>query len=421
MHRIRTLVLAVATLAFAAGAAAQTDVSVWFHSGKGPEREALNAQVEAFNASQNSYRVVAEQLPEGTYNDQVQAAALSSDLPCLLDFDGPFIYNYAWSGFLQPIDRFVSDELRADVLPSILSQGTYDGALYSLGTFDSGLGLYGNRAYLEAAGVRIPTSVDDAWTIQEFEAALAALTALPEVEYALDLKFNYGQGEWFTYGFAPILWSAGVGMIDRDGYQNADPLRSGAAVTAMEHFQSWFENGWATNAPAGDVDFHERKIAALSWVGHWQYNPHSEALGDDLVLLPLPDFGAGSKTGMGSWNWGITSSCNEADGAWAFLEFLMQPDEILRMSNANGAVPARFSAIERSDLYGEGGPLELFVAQLSSSAVPRPQTPAYPVVTDAFAEAVANISGGADVAAELNRAADRIEQDIEDNRGYPTD
>jgi len=179
MTRIRTLVLALATLALAAGASAQTEVSVWFHSGKGPEREALNAQVDAFNAMQDTYVVAAEQLPEGTYNDQVQAAALSNDLPCLLDFDGPFIYNYAWSGFLQPIDRYVSAEMRADILPSILAQGTYDGDLYSLGTFDSGLGLYGNRAYLEAAGVRIPTSVQDAWTLEEFEEALAALTALP--------------------------------------------------------------------------------------------------------------------------------------------------------------------------------------------------------------------------------------------------
>ena len=421
MNRIRTLVLALAALAMSAGALSQTEVTVWFHSGKGPERDALNAQVEAFNASQDTYVVVAEQLPEGTYNDQVQAAALSNDLPCLLDFDGPFIYNYAWSGFLQPIDRYVSDALRADILPSILAQGTYDGDLYSLGTFDSGLGLYGNRAYLEAAGIRIPTSVEDAWTLEEFEEALAALTALTEVEYALDLKFNYGQGEWFTYGFSPILQSAGADLIDRESYMNADPLRSDAAIEAMEHFQSWFENGWTTNAPAGDVDFHERKIAALSWVGHWQYNPHVEALGDDLVLMPLPDFGTGSATGMGSWNWGITSTCSEPDGAWAFLEFLMQPDEILRMTNANGAVPSRYSAIEASELYGEDGPLELFVEQLATSAVPRPQTPAYPVITDAFAEAVANIAAGADVADELNRAADRIEQDIEDNRGYPTD
>ena len=421
MERIRRLVLTLAALALTAGALAQTDVSVWFHSGKGPERDALAAQVEAFNASQSEYRVVAEQLPEGTYNDQVQAAALSNDLPCLLDFDGPFIYNYAWSGFLRPIDAYVSDALRADVLPSILDQGTYAGQLYSLGTFDSGLGLYANRRYLEAAGVRIPTGIDDAWTAEEFDDVLARLTALPEVEYALDLKFNYGQGEWFTYGFSPILQSAGADLIDRDGYQNAEPLTSPEAIAAMERFQSWFTNGWATNAPAGDVDFHERQIAALSWVGHWQYNPHVEALGDDLVILPLPDFGTGSKTGMGSWNWGITTSCGVPDGAWAFLEFLMQPDEILRMTDANGAVPARFSAIEMSELYGEGAPLELFAEQLNTIAVPRPQTPAYPVITDAFAEAIANIAGGADVTEQLQQARQRIEQDIEDNRGYPTD
>jgi multiple sugar transport system substrate-binding protein len=122
MERIRRFALALAVSTFAVAALAQTEVTVWFHSGKGPEREALAAQVQAFNAQQDQYRVVADQLPEGTYNDQVQAAALSNDLPCLLDFDGPFIYNYAWSGFLQPIDAYVSDDLRADVLPSILAQ-----------------------------------------------------------------------------------------------------------------------------------------------------------------------------------------------------------------------------------------------------------------------------------------------------------
>jgi multiple sugar transport system substrate-binding protein len=422
MARMHRLVLTITAAMLVASGLTQTEVSVWFHSGKGPERDALAAQVEAFNIQQSEYRVVAEQLPEGTYNDQVQAAALSNDLPCLLDFDGPFIYNYAWSGFLRPIDDYVSAELRADILPSILAQGTYDGRLYSLGTFDSGLGLYANRSYLEVAGVRIPTGVDDAWTVDEFEEALARLTALDEVEYALDLKFNYGQGEWFTYGFSPIIQSAGADLIDRNDYLSAAPLTSDAAVEALTRFQSWFENGWATNAPAGDVDFHERQIAALAWVGHWQYNPHVDALGDDLVLLPLPDFGTGSKTGMGSWNWGITTTCEVPDGAWAFLEFLMQPEEILRMTDANGAVPSRLSAIDMSDLYGEGAPLELFVEQLESgAAVPRPQTPAYPVITDAFAEAIANIAAGADVARELATARQRIEQDIEDNRGYPTD
>jgi multiple sugar transport system substrate-binding protein len=81
-------------------------VDVWFHSGKGEERDVLDAQVTDFNAMQDEVTVNAILLPEGSYNDQVNAAALAGDLPCLLDFDGPFLYNYAWSGYLAPLDSY---------------------------------------------------------------------------------------------------------------------------------------------------------------------------------------------------------------------------------------------------------------------------------------------------------------------------
>lgn len=90
------------------------------------------------------------------------------------------------------------------------------------------------------------------------------------------------------------------------------------------------------------------------------------------------------------------------------------------MTNANGAVPARKSAIAQSDLYGADGALNLFVQQLEGGvAVPRPVTPAYPVITAAYAEAIQNIVTGADVKAALDKAVQKIDQDIEDNQGYP--
>jgi multiple sugar transport system substrate-binding protein len=404
-----------------APAAEPVTVEVWFHSGKGEERDVLDAQVEAFNAANTDVQIDAIRLPEGSYNDQVNAAALAGDLPCLLDFDGPFLYNYAWSGYLIPLDTYVSDELRNDFLPSIIDQGTYGGKLYSLGTFDSGLSIWGNKAYLEKAGVRIPTSIEDPWDRQEFMDALEKLQALDEVEYAIDFKMNYGQGEWYTYGFSPILQSFGADLIDRTDYQSADGVLNGPeAVEAMTFFQSLFQDGYANPAPAGDDDFYVKKITALSWVGHWMWTPHHENMGDNVVLIPMPKLGDKAVTGMGSWNWGITSSCEAPDAAWKFLEFLITPDEILHMTNANGAVPARKSAIAQSELYAEGGPLNIFVQQLEGGvAVPRPVTPAYPVITEVFAAAVQNIVTGADVKAELDNAVQQIDQDIQDNRGYP--
>src|SRR5262249_31122022 len=151
-------------------------------------------------------------VPEGTYADVVRVAGRTGDLPCLLALDGPTVPYFAWLGYLQPIDQFVTPALRKDLLPSILAESTYQNRLYGLGIYESGLAIFANRRHLRAAGVRQAT-VDRPWTAAEFETALEKLAALPDVAHALDLKLNYGRGEFFTYAFSPLLQSAGGDLI----------------------------------------------------------------------------------------------------------------------------------------------------------------------------------------------------------------
>ncbi len=394
-------------------------LQLFFHSGQGPEREALDATLKAFSEENPHIRVNAVQLPENHYTDQVNIAAMAHSLPCLLDFDGPTLYNYAWSGYLIPLDKYVSPEMEADFLPSIIKQGTYNHHLYSLGQFDSGLGLYANKHYLSKVGVRIPT-IDNPWTLSEFNDVLAKLKNMPGLKYPLDLQMDTG-GDWFTYGFSPFVESFGGDLINRNTYQSADGVLNGPdSVAAMTWFQQLFKRGYSNPWPVDGTDFPSGR-SALSWVGHWVYPDYSAALGENLLVLPAPNLGMGAKTGMGSWNWGISSSCKTPDAAWKVLNFILSPNEIARMTNANGAVPARKSVIAQSRLYAPNGPLHVFVQQLQMGiAEPRPLTPAYPAITSAFTVAVSNIAAGANVKEELDKAVQEIDQDIKDNQGYPT-
>ncbi|MDJ0799499.1 MAG: sugar ABC transporter substrate-binding protein [Calothrix sp. MO_167.B12] len=393
-------------------------IQVWAHSGPEAERQTIERQVQLFNASQDEITIELKFLPEGSYNAQIQAAAISGDLPDVLEFDGPFVYNYVWQRNLIPIDDLITPTVRKDLLPSIIKQGTYKGHLYSVGTFESGLGLYARRSQLQAAGVRIPTGQEDPWTSAEFQQILAALAQKDPDGQVLDLKLNY-RGEWITYGFSPLIQSAGGDLINRSDYQSANGmLNNQQAVAVMEQVQSWIEKGYV-DPNIDDAAFTRRRVA-LSWVGHWVYQDYVKAAGDDLVLLPLPNFGQGAKTGQGSWNWGITTKCQNPQAAMGFLEFLLRTDEVLAMTNANGAVPATKTAIAKSPLYAEGGPLRLFSSQLlAGQSVPRPQTPAYPVITSAFQQAFADIRHGTDVKKALDKAVATIDQDIQDNEGYP--
>jgi multiple sugar transport system substrate-binding protein len=399
-------------------------VTVWTHGGTAQEAEALTQILEHFRARRPDISVHLVYVPQDKYNAQVQAAlygvSIVGDLPCLLDFDGPYVANYAWRGILIPLDSYLSPEMKADFLPSIIAQGTYqDGKLYSLGLYDTAMAIWGNKKYLKQAGVRLPT-VAQPWSRVEFERALAKLQALPEVEHALDMRMRTKTDEWYTYGFSPIVQSFGADLIDRTSYQHADGVLNGpAAVAALKMVQGWFKQGYVNLTPTTDDAFIQGK-EALSWIGYWMKPQYQAALGDNLVLLPMPDFGHGPKSGMGTWNWGITNTCKNPDAAWEILRFLLEPEQILVMTNANGAVPARKSALAKSELYGPGGLLHLYIEQIDAGfTVPRPITPAYPTITTAFARAFKNVAGGADVKSELDAAAQKIDQDIKDNHGYP--
>lgn len=400
-------------------AAGPRTITVWYHSGQGPERTTIEDQVRQFNSAQNRVKVDLVLLPEGSYNDQVEAAAARNKLPDVLDFDGPNLYSYVGQGKLAPIDDLLDPAVRADLLDSIASQGSYQGKLYSVGMYDSGLGLYGSRSKLEQAGVRIPGSVDDAWTAAEFDQALAALAKRDPDRKVLDVKLSYGIGEWYTYGFSPVVWSAGGRLVSSDLRTAAGEIDSPEVVTALRKVQRWIRTYVDANP---DDDAFDKGKVALSWVGHWQYQAYRKALGDDLVVMPLPDFGNGSKTGQGSWNWGISRSSANKEAAAEFLNFLLKPEQVLQMSEASGAVPGTKTALNRSPLYS-GGPLNLFAKQLQKTcgtgeidrscvAVPRPPTASYPTITAAFQQAFKTVVAGGDVSGALRKAAGQIDKSL---------
>ncbi|MEW8508150.1 MAG: extracellular solute-binding protein [Candidatus Thiodiazotropha sp.] len=393
-------------------------LSVWAHAGQESERALLQQQIARFNQAHADTQIVLTLIPEGSYNAQIQAAAVAGELPDLIELDGPFLSAYAWQGHLQPLDRLLDDKLVADLLPSIIAQGSYNDSLWAVGVFDSGLGLYADRSKLKRAELRIPT-LQQPWSLAEFENALEKLALEDPDGQVLDLKLNYA-GEWYTYGLSPLLQSAGGDLIDRTHMRSADGVLNGPqSTTVLTRLQEWIKDN-RIDPNIDDAAFSNRRVA-LALGGHWNYQQYRSSLGDDLLLLPLPDFGTGSTTGMGSWCWAITAHAGRPELAAEFIAFLLTTEEVLAMANANSAVPATHSAIEVSSLYRPGGPLHLFYAQLANGhGIPRPRTPAYPVISAEFQRIIDRVRSGGEVAAALNSAVKKIDREIADNRGYPS-
>ena len=398
-------------------------IKVWAHQGQASEDAALQNAVKSFNSSQDKIKVELKLIPGNDYTKTITATD-ASQLPDVMEFDGPTMANFVYNKKLAPLDDYVSSRTLANATDASKAQGEIGDKHYGLGMYDSGLGVYASKKLLDAAGVKYPTGLSDAWTADEFTAALKALKAKDADGKVLDIQEGNGlKTEWGTYGFAPIVWSAGGALLKGGKAQGA--LDTPAVVSAMKTFQSWK----TYVDPNTDGNAFAKGRVALSWVGHWMYPAYSEALGSDLVVLPLPDFGNGPKTGQGSWAWGIGAGSKNGKAAGAFLDYLLNDTNVAAMTTANGAPPATKTALAKSALYKQGGPLQLFAEQLAKPcgdsditktcvSVTRPVTAGYPPVTAQFGEALNSIYGGGDAKDALSKAARAIDQDFSDNAGY---
>jgi multiple sugar transport system substrate-binding protein len=404
---------AAATLSSAAQA--QTTLSMWYHgAGNEVESKIINQIIADFNASQTDWKVELQSFPQGAYNDSVTAGALAGNLPDILDVDGPVMPNWAWAGYMQPLQ--IDEAKIANFLPG--PKGYWDGKLYSIGLWDAAVALVTRQSYLDELGLRTPT-LEQPWTAEEFQTALDAAKNSGKFEYAFDPGMAW-TGEWYPYAFSPFLQSFGGDIVDRSTYKTAEGALNGdAAIAFGTWWQNLFTGGYAqaTQDPADrDNGFAAGKYA-FSWNGNWAALGALNAF-SDTVFLPAPDFGAGPKIGAASWQFGISAKSEHPDGASKFIEFALQDKYLADFSNGIGLIPATPTAAAMTENYKPGGAMAVFYDLTKAQALVRPVTPGYIVQAKVFEKAVADIANGADVTATLDAAVDEINADIEKNGGY---
>jgi multiple sugar transport system substrate-binding protein len=417
MKRLYVWAGAAGLSALLAGSAlGATELSMWYHGAGNPvEREILAGIITDFNASQSDWTVKLEQFPQAAYNDSVTAAALAGKLPDIIDVDGPVMPNWAWSGYLAPL------ELEAGTLDGFLPGpiGEWNGQLYSVGLWDAAVAMVTRQSILDEFGIRVPT-LEQPWTAEEFEDALQKIKASGKYEYPLDLGMAW-TGEWYPYAFSPFLQSFGGDIIDRSTYKTAEGALNGeAAIKFGEWWQHLFTDelapGTSQDPADRDSGFANGKYA-ISWNGNWAALGALEKF-DDVLFLPAPDFGNGPKIGAASWQFGVSANSEQKDGAAAFIQFALQDKYLAAFSDGIGLIPPTAESAAMSKNYKEGGPMAVFYDLSKAQALVRPVTPGYVVAAKVFEKALADIANGAPVADTLDAATDEINADIESNKGY---
>lgn len=391
------------------------ELTLWTHSAGHPEEVAAYEKIVSdFNASQKKYTVKLESFPQDSYNQSVTSAASAGKLPCILDVDGPNVPNWAWAGYLAPLTGM--DDTLSKFLPSTV--GSWNGQTYSYGFSDVALTLITRASVLQSVGARVPT-LDQPWTREEFGDILQKLKATGQYTYPADFQTNL-ENEWWPYAFSPMLQSAGGDLINRTDYRDADGVLNGAgAVDWANWFHGLVTDGLIplkSNTDAGS-DFLNGKTAIL-YSGSWSAADARKQFGDDVLFLPSVDLGDGAKIGGASWQFAMSASCPDKDGALAYLKFAADDKYVASVSEAISTIPATEAAAALVPGYGPDGENTIFREMSERFAVVRPETPGYPYISTVFAKLAQDILNGADPQTVLDKAVADIDANQKSNNYF---
>jgi multiple sugar transport system substrate-binding protein len=388
---------------------------MWTHNaGNANELASITKIVDDYNASQTKYKVKIQAFPQDSYNKSVVAAAAAKKLPCILDIDGPNVPNWAWAGYLAPLEGL--DDTLSKFLPSTV--GKYNDKIYSFGYYDVALTMVTRKSILKKYGIRVPT-LDQPWTSAEFTGALDKIKASGDFDYPLDIATSF-TGEWWPYAYSPFLQSFGGDLINRTDYKSAEGVLNGdKAVEWAKWFRGLVTDKYIPLKSGADPakDFMNGKSAIL-YNGTWTAVDTRKKFGNDVVFLPPPDFGTGPKIGGASWQWGISQNCADAAGAADYMKFAAQDKYVASVSTATTNIPATDAAAGQVKGYEEGGPNDIFRQYSKKFAVVRPITPGYPFIATEFAKTSQDILNGADPKKSLDQAVKNIDDNQKSNNYF---
>lgn len=341
------------------------------------------------------------------YEDKVNAAITSKDLPDILFVDGPTVSVYAANDIIVPLDDMFPEEDWEDFLDSTKNQGTYDGKIYAIGATESSVALYYNRDMLDAAGIKAPDKLVDAWTWSEFADVAEKLTK----DGVMGTNIIMDKGEGLPYVLEQFWISNGTDFVSEDGSKADGYINSEAGVEAATFLNGLIQNGYANLDPI-QKEFHNERAATMLG-GSWEVATLEKDYPDlnwGVTYFPVADNGQIPTSPTGDWAAAVTRDTQDKDAVKEVMNYLFSKDNVTTYAKAISKPPTRQSSYEVLTEYNEY-PRSLFKEQLMETGHPRPRTPSYSVLSAGFSEAMVNIFTGVDPKEALDKVAEDTDKD----------
>jgi multiple sugar transport system substrate-binding protein len=373
----------------------------------GAEGLVLRRQLERFDREQAAIQVRMRPTPDAAdlrHQLYVQWLNARASDPDILQVDAIWTPEFAAAGWILPLDRWAADT--AAFFPVTIDANRWQGELFALPWFvDVGM-LYWRTDLFEQA----PTT----WDVLEREAGRAIADGSPRY----GLVWQGARYEGLVTVFVEYLGGFGGAILDGGRVTVAEA----PAVRALTRMRDQIHRIGVV--PGRVLTWHEEEPrfafqngqAALmrNWpyaVAPMQDSADSRVAGR-FAVAPMPAGPGGRPTAaFGGAQLAINAFSPEAEAAWAVIDYLTRPEQMLERAGVVGQFPTRTALYDDPALADALAIPPAQARQIIEAAVPRPVTPVYTQLSEILQIQLHRaLSRQAEPAAALARAAAEMQE-----------
>ncbi|MFJ3586727.1 ABC transporter substrate-binding protein [Streptomyces sp. NPDC090127] len=419
--RVRTFAAVVAALALLlTGCSAEDDpdggpVRLRFQS-LAWQKESVDANKELvaeWNATHPDIQVDYVQGSWDSVHDQLLTSFEGGEAPDVIHDASDDLADFAYGGYLADLTGLLPERLKAAIPARSWETTTFGGGIYGVPFLQEPRVIMANKRILEASGVRLPTP-EKPWSWPEFRQVAKELTAaMGQGKYAVAWPLKEPVSVSLNLGL-----SAGGQLFHRepDGKVTIRFTERDGVVPGTLHDQVNTDHSASRSTlGSGGSDalpgfFGGTYAMVPLGFSYRQQITQQAPKGFEWIVLPAPAGKDGLAQGVSPQTLSIAEDSRHKKEAAAFLDFFLQPANMVRLARGDWMLPTGTDALADPSLHTvkDGWATGAAVARHLRSA-PAQSVRGYPEWKDKVATpAYQEYYSGAIDAAELRR---RLEKD----------
>lgn len=369
-------------------------INFWHHySAQSAENETLmNDLIPKFESENPGIKVNAVSHEWAELHDKILVSASSQSLPDVARLDIAWLPEFQQMGVLVALDQEMPDfsEVAGTLLDSALSTANIGGSYYALPLNTNSKILFYNTAMLEAAGVEVPTTMDE-W--------VEAVRKLSGTNANGQQIWGWNEPALSGWNICPFIWSFGGSLTNEEQTVATGYINSPETVKAVETFAMLVQEGALTGFNSGDIpmtDGFGTGRYAMMLEGPWKTAELAGAYPDVAYgTAYMPAGEGGSISVLGGEDIAMFNTANR-EAAWKFMQFMTGEYAETAMAKC-GQIPVNKAALESDTV--KNADYAPFI-QAIETAKARPTVAAWSEMDNELTNAMTAVANGEKTAQE---------------------